>query len=307
MLKCRCPEMPFPVFLCCGCNLHIQVGQGGLGKNGGGVRRVSCAPGIFWRWLPNFMSSKRKNRPASDNKLKLFPEEKRCREDRTESETDEDPCEAATMAAEDEAIKLDTILNKLKKLDSIEGRLEDVFQAISSIESKISSLDKDFKDLKDKVKRNSRTIEDLEESVEFNEEDISDLKRDVKEALYTADALKKQLLYQEHYSRRENLMFIGIAEHTANPQAGNVSETQKENTKEVIFKFMEEELKIQDARKRFEFQRIHCLGKKKGNAPRPIIARFLGYTDREEVLAQARVTLTKLSVYSRASQKNCIT
>ena len=229
------------------------------------------------------MSSKRKNRPASDNKLKLSPEEKRCREDRTESETDEDPSEVATMAAEDEATKLDTILNKLKKLDSIEGRLEDVFKAISSIESKIASLDTDVKDLKDKVKRNSRTIEDLEESIEFNEEDISDLKRDVKEALYTADALKKQLLYQEHYGRRENLMFIGITEHTANPQAGKVSETQEENTKEVIFKFMEEELEIQDARKRFEFQRIHRLGKKKGNAPRPIIARFLPYTDREEV------------------------
>ena len=190
------------------------------------------------------MSSKRKNRPASDNKLKLSPEEKRCRENRTESETDEDPREAATMAAEDEATKLDTILNKLKKLDNIEGRLEDVFKAISSIESKIASLDRDVKDLKDKVKRNSRTIEDLEESVEFNEEDISDLKRDVKEALYTADALKKQLLYQEHHSRRENLMFIGITEHTASPQAGKVSETQEENTKEVIFKFMEEELKI---------------------------------------------------------------
>ena len=53
---------------------------------------------------------------------------------------------------------------------------------------------------------------------------------------------------------------------------------------------MKEELKIQDARKRFEFQRIHRLGKKKGNAPRAIIARFLRYTDREEVLAQARVT-----------------
>ena len=62
-------------------------------------------------------------------------------------------------------------------------------------------------------------------------------------------------------------MFIGITEHTANPQAGKVSETQEENTKEVIFKFMEEELKIQDARKRFECQRIHRLGKKKEMPP----------------------------------------
>ena len=53
---------------------------------------------------------------------------------------------------------------------------------------------------------------------------------------------------------------------------------------------MEQELQIPNARDKFEFQRVHRLGKPKANESRPIIARFLRYQDRE-VLNQARKTL----------------
>ena len=48
-----------------------------------------------------------------------------------------------------------------------------------------------------------------------------------------------------------------------------------------------------------EFQRVHRLGKTRSNKPRPIIARFLRYADREEVLSKARITLkdTNFSVF----------
>lgn len=54
---------------------------------------------------------------------------------------------------------------------------------------------------------------------------------------------------------------------------------------------MEKELHIGNARSRFEFHRVHRVGKPKGRKSRPIIARFLRYSDREEVLYQARKTL----------------
>ena len=49
----------------------------------------------------------------------------------------------------------------------------------------------------------------------------------------------------------------------------------------------EEELHITNPRREIEFQRAHRLGKPKCNGLRPIIARFLRYTDREEVLKKA--------------------
>lgn len=55
---------------------------------------------------------------------------------------------------------------------------------------------------------------------------------------------------------------------------------------------MEDELNITDARKRIEFQRVHRLGRPKSSGdPRPIIARFLRYQDREEVMQKARAKL----------------
>ena len=95
----------------------------------------------------------------------------------------------------------------------------------------------------------------------------------------------------QHYSRRENLMFIGIEEHNTMEQDEQGTHREAENTKEIIYKFMEEELQISNPRDKIEFQRIHRVGKPKHDGPRPIIARFLRYADREMVLHQARKTL----------------
>ena len=55
---------------------------------------------------------------------------------------------------------------------------------------------------------------------------------------------------------------------------------------------MEVPFNITDARKRIEFQRVHRLGRpRSSDDPRPIIARFLRYQDREEVMQKARAKL----------------
>ena len=121
----------------------------------------------------------------------------------------------------------------------------------------------------------------LEQSVDFNASDIAELKRDQLELKIENENLKKQLLYSDSYSRRENLKFIGIVENTSdsanNQNAAKSSDSlQSEDTKDVLFKFLEDELNITDARKRIEFQSVDRLGKLRSSGnPRPIIARFL--------------------------------
>ena len=58
--------------------------------------------------------------------------------------------------------------------------------------------------------------------------------------------------------------------------------------KELVYEFLEKELKIANPRDRIEFQRFHRLGRPSGKGPRLIIARFLRFSNREEVLSQAR-------------------
>ena len=60
--------------------------------------------------------------------------------------------------------------------------------------------------------------------------------------------LKKQLLYSESYSRRENLKFIGIVESSSDPTENHIAakpsdSLHSENTKDVLFKFLEDKLK----------------------------------------------------------------
>ena len=72
--------------------------------------------------------------------------------------------------------------------------------------------------------------------------------RDVKGLQHEVDNLKMQLLYQEHYSIRENLMFIGIQEEVSTKDGtenSTVSNQNTENTQEIISNFVEQELQIQ--------------------------------------------------------------
>ena len=55
---------------------------------------------------------------------------------------------------------------------------------------------------------------------------------------------------QDVYSRRKNLRFFNIPETT---------DTTEENAKELIYRFMERELEVENARD-IEFQRVHRIG-----------------------------------------------
>ncbi|CAH3190893.1 unnamed protein product [Porites lobata] len=143
--------------------------------------------------------------------------------------------------ADNLASKVDLILNKLNKLDSIEVRLEKLNK------SSLGIIEKDVEALEKKKKTNEK-VNDLEQSVDYNDPDISDLQRDVKGLQHDVDNLKMQLLYQEHYSRRENLMFIGIQEEVRTKDGtenSTVSNQNTENTQEIISNFVEQELQIQ--------------------------------------------------------------
>ena len=182
--------------------------------------------------------------------------------------------------------KVDLIWNKLRKLDSIptETRLHNLHRSMASLEQSVAVMEKYVQNLKDKTGKTNTKVNDLEKSVEFHDQDISDSQKDLKKVQHEADEVKMQLLYQGHYSRRENLMFVG------NEENGTPFD-DVENTKEVTYDFLQRELSFENAQSRFEFQRIHRVGKRTGKKPCPIIVRFLRYSDREDVLPRAKTSL----------------
>ena len=233
------------------------------------------------------MPGKRKGRPKTVGDSSTSPEDKKSRQTFGEKYSNN---EALSMAA-DLGKKLDEVLERLSKLDVIESRLNNLYTTMANKEGAIFSLVKDVAQLKAKSQTTSESVNKLEQSVEFNASDIADLKRDLLELKFVNENLKKQLLYSESYSRRENMKFIGIVEissdSTDNQIAAKPSDSfHSENIKDVLFKFLEDELNITDARKRIEFQRVHRLGRPRSSSdPRPIIDY------REEVIQKARAKL----------------
>ena len=67
------------------------------------------------------------------------------------------------------------------------------------------------------------------------------------------------------------------------------SSTTEENVKEVLVGFVQNELDISEV-DTIEFQRIHRIGRlnPSQDKPRPIIARFLRYSDRELVISRTK-------------------
>ena len=109
-------------------------------------------------------------------------------------------------------------------------------------------------------------------------ESCSNLKRSVESLERDRDRLNDKVLEGEFRSMRDNLIFYGISEPTAEDR----QEDRQEDCDVKVKAFINEHLKI-DAQK-MVFDRAHRLGATRGNTtPRPIIVKFHYFNERETV------------------------
>ena len=242
----------------------------------------------------DILLSKRRARQSSDNSTgsNSSPEAKKLREcdHSPEDENGEEGDEilsALNMAGgfqktlQDILKKLENI-EKLEKLDIIEEAVNDLRKSFDKLEGRIQTLE-------DAYKTTKQDVEGLKESLNANNEDkqktserlgkfeektnsgLTALEKENNKLSALVKEIENKNLYLEAYSRRENVKFENIPE-----------EDPKEDTEMVLRSFLERELGFSDAAN-IEIQRVHRLGKKKEEKPRPILARFLRYKDCEKL------------------------
>lgn len=185
--------------------------------------------------------------------------------------------------------KLDLVLDKLNKLDSIEQEISGVKDTLDAMKQTISQHDTRLVDIENSLSFNEHEIEDIKTASATNKTEISDLRLRIiqLEALSKRNAaLESQLHELESYTRRENLLLDGVPEHA------------KEDTLQTVKDIFTQKLKLTGD---FEIQRCHRLGQipTKGNQqtdrprtegrPRPIIVRFLRAPDRMTVWSNRRL------------------
>lgn len=177
-----------------------------------------------------------------------------------------------------------------KKLDNLESYVKVVDGKVNRLQEKVERFESFSKDAASSLKVHvldegmsfaNSEIENMKEKTKYWEKSLQEKTARVERNLQgEIETLRDEKLYMEVYQRRENLRFHGIRE---------ASGTTEENVKGVLVGFMQNELDISEA-DTIEFQRIHRIGRRKPSQdkPRPIMARFLRYSDRELVMSRAK-------------------
>ncbi|XP_068758082.1 protein unc-13 homolog C-like [Montipora capricornis] len=148
---------------------------------------------------------------------------------------------------------------------------------IKTLKNEICGLRGELKDLKDSLDFAHQEIETLKAefaktsaTLEENIEDIESLDLDI-------ETLKRRNINLEAYTRRENVRIF------------NVKEEVDENTEAVVRNLLVTKMQIPlEKVKSIRFERVHRIPKKTQNQrppnrPRPVIARFSHYQDKEFV------------------------
>ena len=170
--------------------------------------------------------------------------------------------------------KLQKILEKLEKLDTIELSLKISECKLASLETRAIALEafkeeakKDISELKDGANFAEKQLQEKSQELAKAQAEIAELTTKVQKHEEAVKETESKSLYLEAYSRRENIKFMNIEEGPPD---------QSEDTEEILRGFLEREVGYVDAQN-VEFQRVHRTGKTKDENPPLMLARFLRY------------------------------
>ena len=227
---------------------------------------VRTALEVFMELSSVFITPKRKARSSntSSSSVETSPGEKRWKQSYSPASVSGkanggDEIMEALNLTEGVNEKLDLILLKLISLDS---KMEELNLTVKAIQDKVSIMETEIASVQDRQKSLDGKFSHMEKNAEFVDEQIIELKTALQASTDKSkdevSECRKQVLYLEAYSRRENLKFEGIPELVEATVQQNA--TSHEDTKNVLANFMENVLGIEDA-KDIEFQRVHRMGK----------------------------------------------
>ena len=143
--------------------------------------------------------------------------------------------------AEDLGLKLQLVLQKLKSLESM---VEGVLQRFNNLEPSVNGIRGEAATLSAKTDDFEKAVGTMDGSLTILNGEIEQLRSRVNDNEVEIKSLNNRILYQDVYSRRENLRFFNIPEST---------DTTEKNAKELIYRFIERELEVDNARD-IEFQ-----------------------------------------------------
>ena len=125
---------------------------------------------------------------------------------------------------------------------------------------------------KEEAEKVKYTSQQLENSLQFTQKEQEEVLERINECEREQAAHDNNIIKQEIYSRRWNIIFYKIPEQ------------REENCTTLVKQVIVNELKMTPSEvESFMFCSVHRLGKRSRGRPRPIIARFTCRSDRDKV------------------------
>ena len=164
------------------------------------------------------------------------------------------------------------------KLSAVQKKLDP--QKIESLETRMTAVENEVQELQKSLTTAHGEIEDLKKKntslqAQIDEQSVSTTSMTATIRRLDIDRVKiqEELRRKEDYSKRECLLFEGI------------EEKKNENCTDIVKRLIVDKIGIN---RDMKFQRVHRLGPPKEGKARPIIAKFLWYHDKQEVLHNAK-------------------
>lgn len=179
--------------------------------------------------------------------------------------------EATSRKMADGEKEKESSFNKL--LDAIQETKEDLTK---HIDKKTADIQSALMKIESSLTTLSEQVEEIETRVSANEDDIKDTRDRVGKMEKLITHLKDKADDLENRSRRSNIRVLNLPEQAEGHDAVGFLE-----------KFMPQILGHDNFTTPLTLERAHRVGKK-SDRPRPLIAKFLNFRDKEKVLRLAR-------------------
>ncbi len=209
----------------------------------------------------------------------------------------------AGACEKDCSAKMDILLSKFEDMDK---RMEHIENQIGNIEKNtegIKAIERDIAEIKEDTRLQKVTLTEHTEALDFLSKDMEKVQKDTKEIREKAKGneshmrqlentckrldterrrMQEDIRKSEDYSKRDCLLFDGLAE------------AKDENCKTKILNLIKTNLEIE---KDIMIQRCHRLGQPQNERTRPIIVKFVIFEDIQDILKNAyKLKGTKLYV-----------
>ena len=182
-----------------------------------------------------------------------------------------------------------SIKGSVSKIDSIENTVNSICSKLSDLETKVKDMDTRIIEVEractfksEKHDTNNQDLQGVKGDVKKVKDSCISLAEDVNKMEQDFERLNSKVLDQEFRSMRDNLIFYGIRE--SGP--GQNIDAEQEKCDLLVKELIESKLDIDTTN--ITLDRAHRLGNRViPNKPRPIIAKFHYYNDREQVRTAA--------------------